>query len=463
MERYTPTSSFGGPKTLFRVNSGGSIPIIPRSPMRIDASFSDEPIPPTTNELDAKEKARLLKKARKLSRVFGEVPDLLPTSSNNSRVPNKTPRHHRSISTHGSDSELQLKQHTGRKFSSQSDLASSSESGNRIEVSDREAIPPVPSLPRESIDAFPEHIPTQHRQQPPLHVWTRPKPFSDDVRALIPIFSSTPQMSDELQTRRLIKPRRDLGEDKAKTTAPHALKARKSYDASLARAASRSDEAVSNGPLHRSRSLSANRKKKLGEVDSIVDFYPQVSQKSGSMNRKQVPEGVESAVGVLTPPPAPPDTVEIQQLDSTQVYSAETGGTSILSAATSLRDCDMQSNFDVDHSTSPSSTSIHSVESTFPDSNIDENFRERRRRAAKLTQFFGVEYQDITASMPATGHALEPIHDIAPSEKWEPVRVEPSVQVGVRTNTRRFWGGRGNLKEAEVGDVIPKLRELRAS
>lgn len=293
MERCTPTSSFGGPKTLFRVNSGSSIPITPRSPMRMDSNFSDEPIPPTTNELDAKEKARLLKKARKLSRVFGEVPDLLPTS-NNSRVPNKTPRHRRSISTHGSDLELQLKQHIGRKFSSQSDLASSSESGNRIEVSDREAIPPVPSLLRESIDAFSEHIPTQHRQQPPLHVWTRPKPFSDDVRALIPIFSSTSQMSDELQTRRLIKPRRDLGEDKAKSIAPHALKARKSYDASLARAASRSDKAVSNGPLHRSRSLSANRKKKLGEVDSIVDFYPQVSQKFGSMNRKQVPEGVES-------------------------------------------------------------------------------------------------------------------------------------------------------------------------
>ncbi|KAJ3813645.1 hypothetical protein F5876DRAFT_5396, partial [Lentinula aff. lateritia] len=87
-------------------------------------------------------------------------------------------------------------------------------------------------------------------------------------------------------------------------------------------------------------------------------------------------------------------------------------------------------------------------------------FRERRRRAAKLTQFFGVEYQDITASMP--GRAVEPMHHISPSEKWEPVRVEPSVQVGVRTNTRRFWGGRGNLKEAEVGDVIPKLRELRA-
>ncbi|KAJ4486329.1 hypothetical protein J3R30DRAFT_3251929, partial [Lentinula aciculospora] len=87
-------------------------------------------------------------------------------------------------------------------------------------------------------------------------------------------------------------------------------------------------------------------------------------------------------------------------------------------------------------------------------------FRERRRRAAKLAQFFGVEYHDIDASIPVTGHVLEPPHDITPSGKWEPVRVEPSV--GIRTNTRRFWGGRGNLKEAQVGDVIPKLRELRA-
>ncbi|KAJ3776937.1 hypothetical protein FB446DRAFT_233708 [Lentinula raphanica] len=156
------------------------------------------------------------------------------------------------------------------------------------------------------------------------------------------------------------------------------------------------------------------------------------------------------------------------------------------------------SNLDADIPDTPSS--YHSNDTFNPppppdsDSNVDESFRERRRRAAKLAQFFGVEYHDLSASMPVTGHALEPpgqsigpstspvansnsnpnsnsnsnaiskpTHDFVPSEKWEHARVEPSVQVGIKTNSRRFWGGRGNLKEAEVGDVISKLRELRAS
>ncbi|THH20221.1 hypothetical protein EW146_g1084 [Bondarzewia mesenterica] len=39
------------------------------------------PLPSTTNKLDAREKMRLLKKARKLSRVFGEVPVGMPTEN----------------------------------------------------------------------------------------------------------------------------------------------------------------------------------------------------------------------------------------------------------------------------------------------------------------------------------------------------------------------------------------------
>ncbi len=47
-----------------------SIHMNPREPQSTDA------VPPTQNNLDAKEKAMLLKKARKLSKVFGEIPVL---------------------------------------------------------------------------------------------------------------------------------------------------------------------------------------------------------------------------------------------------------------------------------------------------------------------------------------------------------------------------------------------------
>ncbi|KAJ4486330.1 hypothetical protein J3R30DRAFT_1488649 [Lentinula aciculospora] len=282
MESCNPTSSIlAGPKTLFRVNSGSSSPHLPRSPLRMDTSFFEEHIPPTTNELDAKEKARLLKKTRKLSKVFGE--DIQRTTS---RSLGKTPSHRRSISTHASDPEPSSRQQTTRKFSSQSDLASSSESGSRMEVSDWEAIPPVPSLPRESIDAFSGQGPAQHRIQPALYNLTHPKQSSDDVRALIPILSSSSRVStDDIQKRRLTKPRPNIGEDKSKS-ASHPLKTRKSYDSLATTAVSPLDGTVLNKSLHRSRSLSTNRKKKLDEIDAAVEFDPQ------KFGRKQVSEGV---------------------------------------------------------------------------------------------------------------------------------------------------------------------------
>ncbi|KAJ4001261.1 hypothetical protein F5050DRAFT_33567 [Lentinula boryana] len=282
MEPWTPTSSVAGSKALFRVNSGTSNPVLPRSPMRMD---TDEPVPPTTNDLDAREKARLLKKARKLSKVFGEMPELQRTSVTSLHNRNKSPSHRRSISTHASDSELS-KQQTTRKFSSQSDLASSSESGSRMEISDREAIPPVPSLPGGSIDASFELTTAQRRTQPLLHILTRPRPSMDEVRALVsPTSSTTPQaFPDDGQKRRLTKPRRDLrGDDPSKSTASHELKARKSYDSPVRRIPPGSDEAVPNEFLHRSRSLSTNKKKKLATIDGAVDFSP---------NWRQVPDGV---------------------------------------------------------------------------------------------------------------------------------------------------------------------------
>ncbi|KAG5654753.1 hypothetical protein H0H81_003761 [Sphagnurus paluster] len=92
-------------------------------------------------------------------------------------------------------------------------------------------------------------------------------------------------------------------------------------------------------------------------------------------------------------------------------------------------------------------------------STMSANFRERRRRAAKLTQFFGVNYQDISESASQTFVASTPTQ-LLPTNTDSPI-----LEVGVKVAAgRRFWGlSDGQMKNAEVADVLDKLRGLKAS
>lgn len=86
------------------------------------------------------------------------------------------------------------------------------------------------------------------------------------------------------------------------------------------------------------------------------------------------------------------------------------------------------------------------------------NFRERRRRAAKLAQFFGVNYQDISQSVSQTF--------VVPSTPKQDAAtvVPPMVEVDVKVAGRRFWGlADGEMRNAEVAEVIDKLRGLKAA
>lgn len=100
-----------------------------------------------------------------------------------------------------------------------------------------------------------------------------------------------------------------------------------------------------------------------------------------------------------------------------------------------------------------------------PDSGVPQSsalaasltFNERRRRAAKLSRFFGVNYQDISRSIVTQETSPPPIK---PHEGF------PAVEVDVKVAGRRFWSftdGRDHLKNAEVVDVIDKLRGLKAA
>jgi hypothetical protein len=83
-------------------------------------------------------------------------------------------------------------------------------------------------------------------------------------------------------------------------------------------------------------------------------------------------------------------------------------------------------------------------------------FRDRRRRAAKLTQFFGVGYQDISSSIPRFARDS----DVSPGSGFP----AEGVRVDVKMSSRRFWGdAHGTVRDADMVDVIDKLRGLKAS
>lgn len=107
----SPTSSTFNPSASFYTSSdssfaGYSTPslrsaLLPH-PIYMNAYEPQfgEPVPSTKNELDAKEKAMLLKKARKLSRVLGDIPavvqSVVPATTTHKRSPSAL--HKRSIS-----------------------------------------------------------------------------------------------------------------------------------------------------------------------------------------------------------------------------------------------------------------------------------------------------------------------------------------------------------------------------
>ncbi|TFY81537.1 hypothetical protein EWM64_g2471 [Hericium alpestre] len=93
---------------------------------------------------------------------------------------------------------------------------------------------------------------------------------------------------------------------------------------------------------------------------------------------------------------------------------------------------------------------------------LDVAFRQRRLRAAKLSRFFGVDYNDLSQSGIA-----EPSLPARPSMVTvPPTRPDsPRQDVDVRVNqSGRFWAlldGHDTLQTAEINDVIGKLRQMR--
>lgn len=91
-------------------------------------------------------------------------------------------------------------------------------------------------------------------------------------------------------------------------------------------------------------------------------------------------------------------------------------------------------------------------------------FQERRRRVAKLSQFFGVDHAEIASSLVFT----KPSRDRPPSlseitRRPTSLSYGEPVEVGVKVVSRRRWGLGEDMRDVELSDAINKLRCLKAS
>ncbi|KAF9044872.1 hypothetical protein BDZ89DRAFT_164983 [Hymenopellis radicata] len=116
----SPNHSAGG----YSTTSLRSALLPPSIYMNPEELQSTDAVPPTKNDLDAKEKAMLLKKARKLSKVFGEIPVLRSVPDVPPSPAPPAVRHKRSLSL-ASMSSASSGTRTARRRPSQPDFTQS--------------------------------------------------------------------------------------------------------------------------------------------------------------------------------------------------------------------------------------------------------------------------------------------------------------------------------------------------
>ncbi|THU91773.1 hypothetical protein K435DRAFT_968020 [Dendrothele bispora CBS 962.96] len=404
-----------------------------------------EPIPPTTNDLDAEEKARLLKQARKLSRVFGEVPSLPPP-----------PVPHRGISRHRRSSSLAT-----------SDTSHSSRSPR--------GSPSYQNLPHIDEALYDEDNSAQARQfllQQQQRNGSRTREHS--VHSVSssrsrnrPTTPSSPSSTQSSRRDKMAKLRRHLGEDNIPVeliSDVRPVKSRKSLDTlSLEKSKKHSSQGKN---LRKTRSFVVEKPTTMTvPVQDAVEFHRRYVQNFGSeanaaaIKKRETSQSGEVHVtptGSMQEPQAPNFYEEVDSSSSSHSEVHQSFSEPALPTSSFLSLTPRHSEGDLRSYTKrqPSSNSVDTIDSGL-ESVSNNTFRERRRRAAKLTQFFGVGYQDISASLPRTTRDIPQRSSPGPG---------PGVRVDIKTSGRRFWGdGHGTVRDADIADVIDKLRDLKAS
>ncbi|KIY72740.1 hypothetical protein CYLTODRAFT_485984 [Cylindrobasidium torrendii FP15055 ss-10] len=430
------------------------------NPPSVFPTPAPDPLPPTTNALNGQEKAMLLKKARKLSKVFGELPTAAPVPEE--QIPpaaGQTPPPASRMRVHS----------RSRSIASSAPSTSTS-------------IPAVPKVPR------------RRPSQPDLGMPTGSQP-------------SLPQIKESRLSHLQIDPSemaqhepapgagRYSGESTTGSVGPgrsiRSMRPRASSVASLATSSHDDSAAIPAVPAipttverQKARAVRARRRRSLDAIDAALVTAAELprpqSAESTKMNRSRS-FGAKKASRVRK---ISQDTLDFRKRYN-DTFGDESEIKKRLRALNVQRARKMAKLFGEDppsnliNITDDSRVSVdrNSTYSEYETENrpptpvtpttpmapqpaaadaFTSDFRDRRRRAEKLSRFFGVAYQ--TIDVPPPTFAVPP--PMAERKRSQEVQVDVTV---TGNNGKRFWAlDGGKTREADMLDVRDRLRSMKA-
>ncbi|KAG7450350.1 uncharacterized protein BT62DRAFT_927662 [Guyanagaster necrorhizus] len=413
--------------------------------MNANGPQSNGPVPLTTSELDgSNDKATLLKTARKLSRVFGQV-----SSSDQAMAPPRLFRHKRSASS--ASSSLGSPK-ASKRYTSQPDLRQAE----------------VPALPQINETAqgwtlAPQQDMLLDSPSPSFQTETYPPTMpSNSVSSLASTAAAhavTGRSKDITTGQQPPVPPIPRHGRTGRLVQRKAARMR-SFDFTAGSGRQVDDSKAKD--LKRSRSLFSHKQGRAGGSEESLDFHQRYNRnfgEEGEISPRQRLLNVKRArkmaqVFGQDPPSELILIDDAQPLSRRHSFSSNVSTHSLVPPTPSLMAGPSPSPEDErmpPHSKDLSDNVVSDL-SDVDDFTFTSAFRERRRRAAKLSRFFGVAYQDMSSSVPTTAPPIEE-------------RSTPDVQVDVQITGRRFWGfdGGHTTREADMADVIDKLRYLKAA
>lgn len=455
-----------------------------------DMLHHEEMIPETVNDMDAEAKARAVKKARKLSRVFGDVPSTVLADELGSGnvlpvrpTPQVTPKRRASLAffqlppvpelsmqrthrpaTAGSSRPTRPLHHLPKSSDS-----TSSKISLELDTYTEELEPPpaltlrqtrrrsLAKLSRHLGEIIPPELVSPTRPEASLHLQVPPQRWNDSM--------GRKSMDSVLPNRRPSQQTEHPGKSNTNLKRSKSLWTRKNGETNesilSSDAAFHERYNISFGDedavRERCRALKVKRVRKITQVfgqdpppelmraiadeperaftgngyrDSITSFFSLSRTYLSSTTPSWTPRSRSTSVTSTTS-------------ETGFVTAPEDEGRSPTpDRSSSLKRTSAEDTLDARQTPLRRSATISSVYSY-----TEQAFRERRLRAAKLAHFFGVNYQNISNSI---------------AHKSSQSTVAVNIQV---TAPSRFWGwfdGRREAKDAEINDVIPRLRDLRA-
>ncbi|KAJ7785991.1 hypothetical protein B0H16DRAFT_1488832 [Mycena metata] len=213
----------------------------------------------------------------------------------------------------------------------------------------------------------------------------------------------------------------------------------------------------SPGELHRSRSLWSNNSQKRREAmdEAVGEFQDRYLRNfgTGTMSERQRTLNVKRARKMTQLFGQEPPSELIQIHDERESDHFRDSTATLLTATPPLRDransttsLGTTNDLEVEEEVSRTPPPFVEISDPLSASATTTSFQERRRRAAKLSRFFGVGFQDISSGDIAT-------LPVATSKE--------EVDVKVSTG-RRFWNFNDRPKDGDMQEAIQRLRGLKA-